>query len=57
MVTRRWMRLVMKAGGGLFKEKVMPSLAEINQLLRERWHHGEESSTGSEEVSGLNIRS
>lgn len=51
------MRLVMKAGGGLFKEKVMPSLAEINQLLRERWHHGEESSTGSEEVSGLNIRS
>lgn len=51
----RWMRLVMKAGGGLFKEKVMPSLAEINQLLRER-HHGDVSSSGSE-VSALNCRS
>ncbi|CAE7900776.1 unnamed protein product, partial [Symbiodinium sp. KB8] len=32
----RWMRLVLKAGGGIFKEKVMPSLGEINDLLRSR---------------------
>ncbi|CAJ1403359.1 unnamed protein product [Effrenium voratum] len=32
----RWMRLIMKAGGGIFKEKVMPSMREINELLRTR---------------------
>ncbi|CAK9090872.1 unnamed protein product [Durusdinium trenchii] len=43
----RWMRLVMKAGGGLFKEKVMPSLKEINQLLRHRRDLGDDDSSSS----------
>ncbi|CAE6947476.1 unnamed protein product [Symbiodinium natans] len=43
----RWMRLIVKAGGGIFKEKVMPSLGEINDLLRSR----QDSSSASSETS------